>query len=80
MSLGKRKINAEEVKQEEDVKTEVFVGSKKYDQAIKLNYLKNEREESLKHVSYTGTSRFPLQAFLEWFGVAPASDPKSAGD
>ena len=80
MSLGKRKINGDEAKAEEDVKAEVFVGSKKYERSIKLDYLKNEKEEQLKHVSYTGTSKFPLQRFLEWFGVAPASDPKSAVD
>lgn len=77
---GKRKINGEETKQQGEVKTEVHVGSKRYERSIKLDYLKNDKEEQLKHVSHTGKSNFQLQAFLEWFGVAPESNSKSAAN
>jgi hypothetical protein len=78
--LGKRKNYGNDGEAKEQVEKTSDVGLKKYERAIKLDYLKNDKEESLKHVSYTGTSRFPLQEFLKWFGVAPESHPKSVED
>lgn len=78
----KRKNYGDETKEGEGGKEEVFVGSKKHQPPsfIKLDYLKNDKEDELKHMSSTGTSNFPLQAFLDWFFGHPPSDSRSAGD